>query len=80
MTIDKSLKIQRGLIRSRNVLTRAERITKLTETDRWKEGDSPTGLIKVRVETTVIKKKKKKEETTEEAEEGSTKEANAKES
>jgi small basic protein (TIGR04137 family) len=80
MTIDKSLKIQRGLIRSRNVLTRAERIAKLTETDRWQEGDSPMGLTKVRVETIVIKKKKKKEETTEAAEGGSTEEANAKES
>ena len=33
MTIDKSLKIRRGLIRSRNVLTRAERIAKLTASD-----------------------------------------------
>ena len=79
MTIDKSLKIQPGLIRSRNVLTRAERIAKLTETDRWQEGDSPTGLAKVRVETIVIKKKKKKEETAEDAGEGSTEEADTKE-
>lgn len=79
MTIDKSLKIRRGLVRSRNVLTRAERIAKLTETDCWQEGDSPTGLAKVRVETIVIKKKKKKDEATEVAEEGSTEEAAAKE-
>ncbi len=79
MTIDKSLKIRRGLIRSRNVLTRAERIEKLLETDRWQEGDSPTGLAKVRVQTVVIKKKKKKE-AAEDAEEGSTEEAAAKES
>lgn len=68
MTIDKSLKIRRGMIRTRNVLTRAERIEKLRDTDRWQEGDSPTGLAKVRVQTVVIKKKKKKkeEEATEE--------------
>ena len=56
MTIDKSLRIRRGLVRSRNVLNRAERIKKLSETDRWQEGDSPLGLAKVRVETVVIKK------------------------
>ncbi|NIL98200.1 MAG: small basic protein [Planctomycetales bacterium] len=62
MTIDKSLKIRRGLIRTRNVLTRAERIKKLAETDRWQEGDSPFGLAKVRVQKMVMKKKKKKKE------------------
>ena len=75
MTIDKSLKIRRGMIRTRNVLTRAERIEKLRDTDRWQEGDSPTGLAKVRVQTVVIKKKKKKkdEEATEEGEQGDAK-------
>ena len=75
MTIDKSLKIRRGMIRTRNVLTRAERIEKLLDTDRWQEGDSPTGLAKVRVQTVVIKKKKKKkdEEATEEGEQGDAK-------
>ena len=73
MTIDKSLKVRRGLIRSRNVLTRAERLQKLAETDRWKEGETPFGLPKVRVQRMVIKKKKKKkeeEETTAEGAEG----------
>lgn len=70
MTIDKSLKIRLGLLRSRNVLTRSERITKLKETDRWQEGDSPFNLPKVRVQAVVIKKKKKKEVSTEEGEEG----------
>lgn len=65
MTIDKSLKMRRGLTRSRNVLNRSERIKKLTETDCWQEGDSPFGLPKVRVQTVVLKKKKKKEEETE---------------
>ena len=77
MTIDKSLKIRRGMIRTRNVLTRAERIEKLRDTDRWQEGDSPTGLAKVRVQTVVIKKKKKKkeEEGAEGSEEGESKSA-----
>ena len=59
MTIDKSLKIQRGLIKNRNVLTRVERIAKLLENDRWQEGDSMFGLPKVRVEKVSLKKKKK---------------------
>ena len=79
MTIDKSLRIRRGLVRSRNVLNRAERIKKLSETDRWQEGDSPLGLAKVRVETVVIKKKKKKEETDDAAEETAAEETPAKE-
>ena len=59
MTIDKSLKIQRGLIKNRNVLTRVERLAKLQETERWQEGDSIFGLPKVRVEKVSLKKKKK---------------------
>ena len=59
MTIDKSLKIQRGLIKNRNVLTRVERLVRLQETERWKEGDSIFGLPKVRVEKVSLKKKKK---------------------
>jgi small basic protein (TIGR04137 family) len=70
MTIDKSLKVRRGLIRTRNVLTRGERIAKLIETERWHEGDSVFGLPKVRVQRVTLKKKKKakkvEEETTEE--------------
>ena len=68
MTIDKSLKVRKGLIKNRSVLTRAERIARLTETERWQEGDSILGLPKVRVTKLTLKKKKKakKEETTEE--------------
>ena len=40
MTIDKSLKIRSGTVRSRNVLTRPERLAKLKEAERWEEGDS----------------------------------------
>jgi small basic protein (TIGR04137 family) len=59
MTLDKSLKIKAGGVRARNVLTRAERLLKLRELDRWKEGDSPLGIPKVRVMKTALKKKKK---------------------
>jgi len=62
MTIDKSLKVRRGGSANRSVLTRMERLAKLKEADRWKEGDSPLGLPKVRVRKLVIRKKKKKEE------------------
>lgn len=69
MTMDKSLRAQRGLARSRSVLSRAERIERLKASERWKEGDSPLGLAKVRVYKLTMKKKKKKKEE-EGAEEG----------
>jgi small basic protein (TIGR04137 family) len=68
MTMDKSLRVRRGLVRSRSVLTRAERLVRLQAADRWKAGDSPVGLPKVRVYKLSMKKKKKKKE--EEGEEG----------
>lgn len=51
----------------RNVLTRAERLEKLIEQERWKEGDPILGIPKVRVQKISLKKKKKvkKEEETE---------------
>ena len=60
MTIDKSLKVRLGLVRTRNVLNRAERIERLKSADRWREGDSPLGLAKVRVFQLALRKKKKK--------------------
>jgi small basic protein (TIGR04137 family) len=66
MTIDKSLKIRRGATSSRSVLTRAERLEKLKETERWTEGQSPLGLPKVRVKKLSMKKKKKKAKEDEE--------------
>jgi small basic protein (TIGR04137 family) len=60
MTMDKSLRVRRGMIRSRNVLTRAERIQKLQQADKWEEGRSPLGLPKVRVQKISMKKKKVK--------------------
>jgi small basic protein (TIGR04137 family) len=59
MTIDKSLKVKAGAISNRNVLTRAERIVKLKEAERWKDGQSVLGLPKVRVLKVAMKKKKK---------------------
>jgi small basic protein (TIGR04137 family) len=69
MTIDKSLKVSRGLIKNRSVLTRRERISRLAETDRWQEGDPVLGLPKVRVMKLTLKKKKKSKK--EEGEESS---------
>jgi len=66
MTIDKSLKVKAGQLRSRNVLTRAERLAKLQEADRWKEGTSILGLPKVRVVKISLKKKKKAKKEDEE--------------
>lgn len=60
MTVDKSLRVRKGITRSRNVLTRAERIERLVTQDRWTEEDGPVGLPKVRVYKVVLKKKKKK--------------------
>jgi small basic protein (TIGR04137 family) len=62
MSIDKSLRRKNQLARSRNVLTRAERIKVLQNDERWPEGRSPFGLPKVRVFKVVTKKAKKKEE------------------
>jgi small basic protein (TIGR04137 family) len=62
MTMDKSLKVNRAMVRNRSVLTRAERIDRLKASERWKEGDPPLGLAKVRVYKLAMKKKKKKKE------------------
>ncbi len=50
------------MVRNRSVLNRAERLERLKATDRWREGDSPLGLPKVRVYKMTLKKKKKKKE------------------
>ncbi len=60
MSMDRSLKTSGALARHRNVLTRAERITKLTDQDRWNEEKSVLGLPKVANRTMVVGKKKKK--------------------
>ena len=58
MTMDKSLRVRKGSSSARGV-TRAERIAKLKEQERWSEGRSPLGLPKVRVTKLAMKKKKK---------------------
>ena len=68
MSIDKSLRRKNSLERSRNVLNRGERITKMQAEERWKEGGSPFGLPKTKVLKLVVKKKVKKEKVAEGAE------------
>ena len=65
VSVDKTLRTRLGLSRSRNVLTRGERIARLIEEDRFATGRSPLGLPKVRVAKALLGKKKKK--TAEEA-------------
>ncbi len=57
MSIDNSLKVKAGLLRQRNVWTRAERIDALRKVRRWADGDAVLGLPKVR---TALKSKAKK--------------------
>ena len=47
MSIDRSLKTKGSLSRHRNVLTRAERIQRLKDEERFSEGESLFGLPKV---------------------------------
>ena len=70
MSLHRSLKTQPGALNEhRNVLTRAERITRLVEQDRFRlEDDSPLNLPKVANRAVSTgKKKKAAEEQTEEA-------------
>lgn len=47
MSVDRSLKIKGALSRHRNVLTRAERIQRLKDEERWSQDDSVLALPKV---------------------------------
>ena len=47
MSLDRSLKSANALVRHRNVLTRAERLVKLAEQEKWNESKSVYGLPKV---------------------------------
>ena len=67
MSIDPSLKIKGALTRHRNVLTRAERIEKLKDEERWSEGDSLLGLQKVAHRKSHAGRKDKDVDTAEEA-------------
>ncbi|MEL6895181.1 MAG: small basic protein [Planctomycetota bacterium] len=59
MTMDQSLKVKAGAIKTRNVLTRAERIERLKELGKWDEESRVIGMPKVRVQKVSLKKKKK---------------------
>ena len=48
MSLDRSLKSKSGLVRSRNVLTRAERLKMLGDEERWDPTKSVFGLPKVK--------------------------------
>ena len=60
MSVHQSLKLRNKLARTRNVLTRAERIDLLEEQRRWKEGDSIYDLPKVKVPKLKVGGRKKK--------------------
>lgn len=62
MSIDRSLKIKGALRRHRNVLTRAERVDKLKDEERWTESDSVFGLPKVAHRKSHAGRKEAKEE------------------
>jgi large subunit ribosomal protein L25 len=47
MSLDRSLKAANTLVRHRNVLTRAERLAKLAEEEKWNESKPVFGLPKV---------------------------------
>ena len=71
MSIHKSLISKAKLKRRRNVLTRSERIEKMTDDGAWNEGDTVFGLPAMKVaKARVVKRKKKEEEVGEVAEEG----------
>jgi small basic protein (TIGR04137 family) len=61
MSVDKSLRRKNTLARSRNVLTRGERILTMQREERWQDGRSPYGLPKVRVQKVAKKPKTAKE-------------------
>ena len=65
MSNDKSLKRKAGMSGNRCVLTRNERIAQMLETGTFKDGQSPYGIPKTRVQKIMLKKKVKKEETAE---------------
>lgn len=70
MTLDKSLKVRAGGIKSRNVMTRAERIMRLQELGKWNDDLSVLGMAKVRVPKISLKKKKKVKKEEEEPKKG----------
>ena len=63
MSLDRTLKTHGGLGRKRSVLTRAERIARLTDEGKFDpENDSPIGLPKLKVRHSKVGTKTKKTE------------------
>jgi small basic protein (TIGR04137 family) len=61
MSMDRSLKSASALVRHRNVLTRAERLVKLSEEDRWNDTKPVYGLPKVAHRKMAVVKSEKAE-------------------
>jgi small basic protein (TIGR04137 family) len=68
MSLHKSLRTKNELQRSRNVLTRKERLKAMREKGTWKDGDPVFGLPKLRVAFKFKKRAKKVKEETPEGE------------
>ena len=66
MTMDNSLRVKAGAIKSRNVMTRAERVARLKALDQFDENASIVGMLKVCVVKVSLKRKKKVKEEKEE--------------
>lgn len=67
MSLDRSLKSASSLIRHRNVLTRAERLDRLKDEEKWTEEKSVYNLPKVANRKMALAGKPTKEETAEAA-------------
>ncbi len=67
MSLDRSLKSASSLVRHRNVLTRAERVDRLKELEKWNDSSTILGLPKVANRKMALAKAEK-----EETEEGAT--------
>ena len=68
MSLDRTLKTHGGLARKRSVLTRAERIARLTDEGKFDpEKDSPMGLPKLKARHSKVGTKTKKAEEKPEA-------------
>jgi small basic protein (TIGR04137 family) len=70
MSRDKSLKSKSSLARHRNVLTRAERVSRLQEVGRWSDEATAIGLPKVAHRKAAVGKKDKAAKKQEDGAEG----------
>jgi len=77
MSLDRTLKSKSALVRSRSVLTRAERIAKLEEEERWDASKSVFGLPKVAVLRRRVVKKAKADDAAKDSEQADSTAADA---